>query len=212
MKKCLIVFAAVIALLVVVNSMAMANPATTVTENVSVNLLPGTLSIVALSGNLTFDDLNVGTVIQHGFPYTWPAATAPSFTVTDATGSGDGWHVIFNCTQLLKTDNSGKYLQVSFNQNQGILSVNQGMPCDGAPTWNGPATQVVNVPNLNSDTTVVVASELYGMGQYDFATTTNNYYINLDATNTFVGKYTGTFTASLVSGPGGTGSWTGQVQ
>jgi hypothetical protein len=83
---------------------------------------------------------------------------------------------------------------------------------DGNPTWNGPAKQAVNVLDLNTDTSVVKTSELYGMGQYSYTTTPDNYNINLNAGNTFVGTYSGTFTASIVTGPGGSGSWMATVE
>jgi len=207
MKKCLITLLIVVALL---STAAMAN--TTVTSPVSIVVNPGALSLTPIQDTPAFQNVSIPG-IMNSLPYTATITpgTEPSFKLQDATGSGLGWHVNFNISPLAGPNNHK--LDVNFQQTAAQLSVDAGFTSSQAvDATHGPNALALSAATVETDTEVVKTDTGYGNGTYDYATSTGCMTIPISSSQLFAGTYSGNFTATILQGPGGTGSWTGTIQ
>lgn len=212
MKKCLITVT-VLLMVALLSTAAMAANSTATTP-VQITINPGELWIEMSSGSLTFDNISIPAILAASPGFARESATNPTYTVQDATGSGLGWHVNFNITKLNNTAfTPNKTLDVKFDQTAASLAVDPSYP-DSQPVsaTKGPLKVAVSKTNLNTDERVVTADTAYGMGTYTFATTDADFTIPIEAEQAFAGTYSGVFTATVLQGPGGTGSWTGHIE
>jgi hypothetical protein len=148
----------------------------------------GTLAIsaptVANFAGVTLDGTSKSTTAAMG-----------TFTVTDARGSGAGWNVTVQATQMTTGGGTPKLLAL------GSISMPQ-------PTVAKVAATSGAVPSLTAGPYLIdVASPLKissaaadgtGMGSYLF--TPGNLTLNLPA-SVYAGTYTSTITVSIVAGP-----------
>jgi hypothetical protein len=177
-------------------------------------ILEGGVFQIEKDSNFGFDNVTIASIVAAGSTIAWPTAV-PDFTVTDArglTGGGSGWHVNFQCDQLENSNDPSYTLDLGYFKAETLLTEDEGQaPVAG----EGPLHEAQNELNMNTELLVVNCAEGYGKGVYsmDYGTGAGTEYsIPLSAATARAGTYAGTFTATLFAGPGGTGSWTGNVQ
>jgi hypothetical protein len=183
----------------------------------SFTLTGGDLRIDDNGTNIFFDDVQLGAITFDVNKQYIPTATlCPDYTLTDYTGAAAGWHVTFKSTLLTNqragSGNNTFTLQYEQAATTTLMSDISGQPIDGT---NGPKVENVSswtdLENVNGLLTVN-AMEGYGMGQYGLNIRPQDYRVIIDASNAKAGQYTGTFTATIIPGPGGFGAWSGQVE
>lgn len=118
-----------------------------------------------------------------------PTAALATFSVTDATGSGDGWHV---------TAQADQFTGVSHNLAAGSLSMSQ--PTVAANGTSSPDPTVASGPYTIDNGAVEIASADVdeGMGTYDFGATTLTLSVPASA---YADTYASTVTISVVTAP-----------
>jgi len=149
-------------------------------------------------GSLTIDDLviaNFATVTLDGTTQTTPAVVT-SRTLTDSTGSGDGWNVSLKATQFqqgadgkILPDNSLALGTVSITEKEGITG---STAVTNIAIHGGTIDNTVGVVILNTP-----ANE--GMGTYTVSMA--DMTLTLLPATTYAGIYTSTVTTTLTSGP-----------
>lgn len=139
---------------------------------------PGNFSAVTLNGQVQTTNADMG-----------------AFTVTDATGTGNGWNVVAQASQFTDSTNN---LTLPTN------SLNLSLPTVTAETGASDATTVTAAGgNIDNATGVKVLSAALngGMGTYDIAFPANALTLNLQPKDVKAGTYTSTVTVTVTSGP-----------
>jgi hypothetical protein len=112
-----------------------------------------------------------------------------NFTVTDATGSGAGWHVTVQATQF--DNGSGDTFP------QGSLSMDEpGVAGADPPSMTGGPYDI----DVAGAVTIASAIAGDGMGAYNFTPGASGLTVTIPAT-ALVDTYTSTVTVDLISGP-----------
>lgn len=164
------------------------------TTTTSVNIQKGSLSLAKPTAT-PFPAVTL-TGSKHSI-----ATDISNFVITDATGSGDGWHVAVSASQL--QDAAGHLLP------KGSLKL---LAPDNVTVTGGttsPKPLVKSGPWLIDDGnsySALSAAKNQGMGKYTIAFPSNALNLTLDPANVFVGSggsstYTSTITWTVVSGP-----------
>ena len=119
-----------------------------------------------------------------------PATDLDAFTVTDATGTGAGWHVTAQATQFAGAD---KDLALgSLSMSEPTVDANGTTSPD--PTVNGGPYTI----DALSAVTIASAAVDEGMGKYDFGATTLTLSLPADV---YADTYTSTVTISAITAP-----------
>jgi len=215
----------ILGLTVAILSLLAATPvaAATSTQTATFTVQPGALSLANITG--ITDQSNI--VALNGTAETvdmqWQSSVGNNLlSVTDATGSGSGWHVTIGASQLTEVTPPGGWASgtsaLTLPLDSTVVAVS------GAQTAAGSgATQVSGTggPSFTSNgsmaidegaipVTLVDTQPGYGMGQYLFSFSTYPIVVNLQPSSTFVdGKnypgqptpYATTITFTVVSGP-----------
>lgn len=127
-------------------------------------------------------------------------ASAGSFDVTDATGSGDGWHVTISATQFTDATSGTTLPAGSLTLRQPTVTGDNGASTDGI-TVSDPGTVDLTPGN---EVTVASAATNEGMGQYTFSQDSsagNDGATLAVAPNAKTGAYSSTLTYKVVTGP-----------
>jgi hypothetical protein len=161
--------------------------------------------MIAGNGDFAFDALTLSAIPFTAGIYETAPTAEPTFTLTDFRGTGQGWNVVVKCTAITAGGHSLDFKYAQTSANATVTKV-LGQAVNGT---NGPKIEDITEATIPSDTLAVNTNEGYGMGQYTYTLGAEKIVVPDTA---YAGTYTGTFTASIISGPGGTGSWTGTIQ
>lgn len=163
------------------------------TITTSVNIQKGSLSIAKPTA-IPFPSVRL-TGSKHSI-----STNLSDFVITDATGSGDGWHVVVSASQL--QDAAGHQLPKGSLQ---LLAPDKVTVTGGTTS---PKPTVKSGPWLidNGSYSVLSAAKNQGMGKYTVAFPTNALNLTLNPASVFVGSggsstYTSTITWTVVTGP-----------
>jgi len=161
------------------------------TDQTNVTLTAGALTITAP----TVADF--GSFTLAGAAHTMPAAVT-AFSVNDATGSGAGWNVTVQATQLAEWD-AGSYVASGKTLPVGSLSLTASTVSQVGTSSPVPAITVG--PYLIDEVTAVQvasAAATEGMGEYAFTATTLTLSVPASA---YARTYRSDVTVSVVTGP-----------
>ena len=154
-------------------------------------------------GSLTITDPAVGDfegVALDGHATT-TTATADGFSVTDATGSGDGWKVNVSATRFAEWSGTA-YVQDGHQLPTSSLSLAQ--PTVLADGTTSAAPSIAEGPYaIDSGSAIPIASAAAdaGMGEYDFSQAETPLTLSLPAATTYAVQYHSTVTFDVVTGP-----------
>ena len=118
-----------------------------------------------------------------------PTAALATFSVSDLTGTGAGWHVTAGATQFTGASHS---LAV------GSLELSQPTVAANGTTSADPTINIGPYTIDNGAVTIASAAVGAGMGNYDFSATTLTLAIPADV---YADTYTSTVTITVVTGP-----------
>jgi hypothetical protein len=169
--------------LVALSALAVAAQPTLASDGTQVVITGGSLTIT----NPSASDFNAVTL--NGTDQTTTANLA-TFSVTDATGTGAGWHVTAQASQFT---GSGHTLD------EGSLLMSE--PTVSANGTGSPAPSIAPGPyTIDSASAAQIASAATdeGMGQYDFSATTLTLAVPAD---TYADTYNSTVTISVITAP-----------
>lgn len=183
------------------------------TTNLSASLNSGTLSITPPTVTSAFP-----AIILDGQVQTVPA-TLSSWSVTDATGTGDGWYVTLSGSQFTEIAPSTGFasgtsaltlakgsLQLGGSRSITTSSGSTPVSASGGPLF----VNTSNVLDGQPPFTFVNTSQGYGLGIYTFNEPANGLLLTIDPATTDVDNinyanlptpYSSTLTYSVVSGP-----------
>lgn len=164
---------------------------TTVSVPVTVNVVGGDLQVGA-AGAIEFP-----SVTLDGSDVDAQAAAAPSFTLVDARGTGEGWNLTLQSTDLTDGEKSIDASNFLFNPTGGSITAVKGQSID---VTNGPKESNAGAVSLDTPRKVVTTSQGYGKGKYTYEPASPGFQLHVDA-STLTGSYTGTVTATVASGP-----------
>lgn len=146
--------------------------AATTSQNVSItaNIQPGTLTLSPPGLPDPFPGFLLNGLIQHNY------ATLSNWTVTDATGTGDGWNIEVSSTQFKELPPQAGFptgytpLTLPLDSLSGSSSLTFVAQPGSTPvsSTGGPYFENLTTP-LDSGTPVVIAQadQGYGMGTYE---------------------------------------------
>lgn len=174
-----------------------ASPALAATDDTNVTVTGGVLSITnPVVANFTGVTLN-------GAAQTTTAAVG-AFSVNDATGTGSGWNVTVQASQLAQYDstlNAGAGGYVTGGRTLALNSLSLPASTVASPNTTSPDPSITAGPYLiDSASAVKVASAAAneGMGKYDFSAATLT--LSLPA-SVYAANYRSDVTLSVVTGP-----------
>lgn len=154
------------------------------TKSIGELTLLGTFKAVVLEGKTIQDTAQIG-----------------DFTVTDATGSGEGWTVYLNATPF--TDNSKDINDPGRTLPTGVLSVEAPTLTDLDPSSGSSSPENIDKKGGLIDTgtplAILTAPAGEGMGTYNVSL--GELSLNLPPAGAYTGTYTSTITVSYNSGP-----------
>jgi hypothetical protein len=161
------------------------DPFDTEYSSLSSTINPGALSFI-LPSSITFSSSGVGTI---------PQTTLGNLTISDLTGSGNGWHVSVSASQFA----SG-----SHKLPLGSLT----LYAPSSITVNGDSTSTLPkkksgspwIIDNGSSPTVLSAAVDAGMGSYTVKFPAKALTLSIPS-STYAGTYTSTLTWQLISGP-----------
>ncbi|WP_158176897.1 WxL domain-containing protein [Heyndrickxia camelliae] len=183
--------------------------ATTGTTIVSGSISGGDLDLVA-PASASFSAVNLNGSVQTA------NANPGTLSITDATGTGEGYRVTVQATQLTEKAPSGGFATgttanvlpkglLTLTSAGGSISANSGTTAT-APKFNGTSWIIDN----GSATTIVTANKGEGLGKFDVSFPTNGLSLNLNPNTVMVDKtnyptgatpYQTTITYTIISGP-----------
>lgn len=166
-------------------------PAAAFAADTTVTVNGGSLSITAPSV------ANFAAVNMDGTAKTTTAAVG-TFSVTDARGNGNGWHVTASASQFAEWSGTA-YVTNGKTLAQGSLELSE--PSVAASGTDSPDPTVSSGPyTIDSGSGVTVASAAVdeGMGKYDFGASTLTLSIPADA---YAKTYKSTVTISVTTAP-----------
>lgn len=184
-----------------------------VNTGLSANLSGGSLSLSAPSISTSFpaEVLN-GNV-------TTLSATLSNWTITDATGTGDGWDVQLQASQLTEVPPTNGYasgtsadtLPLGSLSLSGSRSVVAGVGSKPVSSTNGPNIESINTPiDVVSPVKLIKADLGYGLGTYTIKEPSDSLTLTLNPATTRVDSvnypsqptpYQTTLTYNVVTGP-----------
>jgi len=164
---------------------------TRATVPVTVSVVGGELQ-AASSGVVAFP-----AVTLDGTDHDSAAVSAPSFTLVDARGTGEGWNLTMQSSDLTDGSSVIRAANVKFDPAGGSLSKVKGQAVDAS---SGPKETGSGQVSLDTTRKVVTTSAGYGKGRYVYEPQSASFSLHVDA-STLTGNYTGTITATLSSGP-----------
>lgn len=160
-------------------------------------------SVVVQGGSLSITDPDVGAfalIQMDGDAIKTSTASLAAFSVTDARGSGAGWHVTVQATQFTEWDGNAYVASSPKTLHSGSLSLSQ--PTVTADADTGSAVPTVNagpyVIDGGSAMTIASAALDQGMGRYDFGATTFTLSVKPDR---YAKTYRSDVTISVVTAP-----------
>ncbi len=165
--------------------------ATTATPNATVTVSAGSLSISS-TGSITLPSLTLD-----GDDHDLTATSAPTFTLTDATGSGSGWNVTLQSADF--SAGGGKTIsaaQFKFTSGGTVTKV-KGQQVDAT---NGPKETALSASALDTSRKIITTAAGYGKGKYTYAPTAADFVLTVTA-DALAGDYTAVVTATIVTGP-----------
>ena len=162
-------------------------PAAAAASETTVGVVPGPLSVLS-TADLSFEG-SAGDGKEHAL------RSSQALDLSDATGSGSGWRTTLSTTQF--DDGAGGGLPADSTSVDGAPDI----ACDAGSTCT-PAETLVSYPlavpgDGASTVTILNAKASTGVGNQ---TVSVPYRLYLPA-NADAGKYTSTWTVTLVSGP-----------
>jgi hypothetical protein len=148
-------------------------------------------------GTLSITQPTIGSfadVILDGSVQT-TTATVGSFTVTDATGTGNGWNVVVKASQFSDSINS-----LTLPTDSLSIALPTVTAKDGADLAS---TVTPNMGTIDNGTGVKILSAALegGMGAYDIAYASDALTLNLLPKDVKAGTYTSTITVTVTTGP-----------
>jgi hypothetical protein len=183
------------------------------TTTAQVSIQPGALSVTAPTIKTAFP-----TVTLNGQPQQ-VNATLNNWTVIDATGTSDGWHVQLSASRITEVTPSGGWApgtsaqtlpqgSLALSGSRSITAGTGSTPVDGT---NGPLLQNESAAiDTSTPVTIVDAKPGYGMGTYTIVEPSNGLTLSLQPSSTYTDTtnyptgstpYQTTLTYSVVSGP-----------
>lgn len=155
----------------------------------------GSLAVGAggLSESITSVTINGGSGLNLNGTDQTPSIAMP-MTVTDATGSGAGWHLTITADQFTGTTSNSHKLSASAVSVSGVTPTDVSGTTDTDPTGN-----TVGYPLTVNSTAAPLYTAAVNSGLGAF-TVTPTMTLNVPA-NTVPDTYTSTFTVGIVSGP-----------
>lgn len=149
-----------------------------------------TVTIVAGSLSQTPQNITFGTVTLTGADQTVPDQDVTAWTASDATGTGNGWHITIAATDF----SDGTHTIGVANFRAQLLDANITTVMGNTP----PASSITTFTPLSTVAqTLLSAATGNGMGEYQYIPD-----FTLDvAASTFAGSYLSTVTVAIVSGP-----------
>jgi len=167
-------------------------------DDTDVNVIAGSLAITTPAA------ANFTSVTLDGTLKSTTAALA-AFSVTDARGSGAGWHVTAQATQFAEWDstlNSGAGGYKVGGHTIPTSSLTMSAPTVAANGTTSPNPSIASGPyTLDSGSAFSIASADTdeGMGVYDVSTTTLT--LSLPPATTYAAPYRSTVTISVITAP-----------
>ncbi|MBI3930093.1 MAG: WxL domain-containing protein [Armatimonadetes bacterium] len=141
-------------------------------------------------------DVVMGDVVLTGNDQLSSGSSTPTFTIIDATGSGNGWNLTVQSSDFSDGLNVIPAANFSYTASGGILTAVFGQTVDGA---GGPRETGLSGP-LNLTLKAVTTSVGFGRGNYTWSPGASSFSLLVPA-ETFAGTYTATMTFTLASGP-----------
>ncbi len=159
------------------------------TQPIGVELLGGSLE-VRLEGGLDF-----GNRVLTGRNQEVTALSAPIVEIIDCRGSGQGWHLTFELSDLQSPQGANLRAEnVSYTASGGSVVVLDGLPLTaGGPLETG-SSQSLEIPQR-----VLVSAPESGMGTYRWLPNPERFRFVIPAT-ALAGNYRGTLTVTIASG------------
>lgn len=181
--------------LAVVTALALSSAASAA-DDTDVQIIGGGLTITNMTvpnfANVTLDGTAKATT-----------TTAEGFSVTDARGTGAGWHVNVNATQFCKLDGVGAACDLVTPRSLPTSSLSvPTLTVAKADATSSAVPTVTGGPYLIDGATVSVASAAAngsGMGSYNFSQG-GDWTLTVPA-SAYVGTYRSTVTVSVLTGP-----------
>ncbi len=157
----------------------------------------GSLDVGAgsLSESITSVTINGGSGLALNGTDQTPSIAMP-MTVTDATGSGAGWHLTIKAGQFTGTTSSSDKLPTSAVSVSGVTPTDVSGSTNTAPSGNT-VNYPLTVPTGNTASSLYSAAAASGLGAF---TVTPTMTLNVPA-NTVPDTYQSIFTVAIVSGP-----------
>lgn len=132
-------------------------------------------------------------------------ASLATFSVTDARGTGAGWHVTAQATQFKEIDGTGAYVATGAKllPTGSLTQARSSVAADGTtstpPTIPGAAGSTYTIDDGTADTIATAATDT-GMGKYDFTPPANALTLTI-LPNAYAKSYKSDVTISVISGP-----------
>ena|SRR5690625_166248 len=184
-KKALVTGAAIVVSLTMVTGVS----ADTQSNDVDIEIEGGEVSLET-SAIETF-----GTIVLEATPQTYETSFENDFTVTDLSGTHEGWRVDVSASHFLNGEDILPEGSLSLDPVSNIERVGTGY---GSLPVKSMETNTIIDSGTN---TVVEAEEGSGMGVFDITFPTDALSLTVDATIAKAGEYESTLTWDLISAP-----------
>lgn len=194
-------------------TVALMVPAFAATTAATATISAGSLSVTAPSIQSTFPALTLNGQTQQ------IKATLGSWQVVDATGTGDGWHVDLQASQLTEAAPSGgwasgtsaKIIPLGSLALSGTRSVTAGSGSTAVNGTGGPLLQNQSAPiDVSTPVQILDTQANYGMGTYTITEPSGGLTLTLQPATSYTDPknypssatpYTTTLSYSVVSSP-----------
>lgn len=175
---------------------------TSANVTVSATVQGGYLNLARVNGSsdLVFPNTEILPSTQ-----TVSASQAPGFTITDATGTGNGWHMTLQCTNYSSGNNSINASNARFTGSAGGGAADDDFTLvhGTSPHWSaGPRDYDNGSQQLHVAAKIATCAAGWGSGEYTWNPTPSKFKLVIPPTtkggNT---TYSSTYTLTLLSGP-----------
>ncbi|MBI3930089.1 MAG: WxL domain-containing protein [Armatimonadetes bacterium] len=158
-----------------------------VNPDATINVIGAALTIAVNAQDLTFPDVTLDGTDQSVI-----GTASPTFTLTDATGTGNGWNVTVQSADF--DDGGGNVIPASgftYTAQLGNIVTVAG---------NAPPTETGNAGSLDVGFQSLTAAVNEGMGSYTWQPNAAQFGLVVPA-ETVAGTYTAMMTVTIASGP-----------